>query len=216
MCVCVWLVGRKGVGGDGHLIHGTAFWEGQRVGCSCGRTRLTKTECVCNCVGVRQPERSGRLPAWEICQSVHVIKPCQDYTWPFVCVCVCVATHQPLSARSERCVWSEMWLPQVGFFLSSTHSPDPESVVSSAHPSLLSIYWQIQTSDFLCRRSCSFDSCDPVCCRQNPRTARSPLEISSLHRCASTERKNIRVLRDSMSRNCLRNECVSRQTSLLG
>lgn len=154
-----------------------------------------------------------------MCHSAQVMKPLSVAIiyMRVYSLCVCFFTHLPLSVHSERCVWLEMSLPQVGFFLSSTHFRDPGSVVSSVHPFLLpvhppaavsfSIYWLILTWDFLYRRHCCQGSFGWVWYHHCPRIGRSPPEISSLHLSASRVRQTTQ-LRDTVSRKHSRRKYV--------
>lgn len=174
----------------------------------CGTKTESVSDCVCGCETARKKgilkdsQRNVSVcSGYETITSVAII---YVYVCVYIydtsfCVCVCLPTHLPLSARSERCVWLGMSLPQVGFVLSSTHFLDPGSVVSSVRPFLLpvhppvavsfSIYWLIPTWDFLYRTGCCQGSCGWVWYHHCPRIGRSPPEISSLHLCASRVRQ---------------------------
>jgi len=169
----------------------------------CGTKTVCVSVTVCGCGTAR---KTGILKDSQrnvsVCSGYETISTVAIYITPHcvcVCVCVCFSTYLLLSAHSERCGWSGMWLPQVGFFLSSMHFLDPRFEVSLVRPSPLpapplaalsfSIYWLIQTWDFLYRKCCCPGSCGWVWYHQSPRIDRSPPEISSLHLCASRERK---------------------------
>lgn len=204
MCLCACVVGwQEGSGWWWAFDTWHRFLKPQRVGCSCGWMCGTKTESVsvtvCGCETAR---KKGILKDSHRNVSVSsgyvTISSVAIFITPH-CVRISLSTHLPLSAHSERCVWLERWLRQVGFLFSSTYVPDPGSEVSSVRLSLLpapppasvsfSIYWLIRTWDFLYRRRRCPGSCGWVCYRHYPRTDHSPPAISSLHPYASRKRK---------------------------
>lgn len=67
------LAGRKGVGGVGHLIHGTTFWPigwAAAVG-ECVSQRQGVCLQLCECKTARKKENKQKQKSGEICESIQ-------------------------------------------------------------------------------------------------------------------------------------------------